>query len=165
MKRNLTFALVLCILTLVTLATSEQSSSASNSNTAQSSSAQAGSEQEVLQAQKDYAEALTRKDAAALDRVWSDDYVFINGNGEEVSKAQRMQNMKSGATSVDEVRESGTEARVYGNFAVLNGDVELKAKYSGKESSGRYKHTSVWRKQNGRWQMLTNQITRIAATQ
>jgi len=47
--------------------------------------------------------------------------------------------------------------------AVDIGRVNLQGtKYGGQESSGEYRYTQVWVKMQGRWQLVANQITRIA---
>ena len=45
-----------------------------------------------------YRTALTKKDTAALERIWADDYTFINASGAVLTKAERLANLKSGAT-------------------------------------------------------------------
>src|SRR5437879_9358267 len=60
-------------------------------------------EQEVRQMIEQYRTALTKKDTAALERIWADDYTFINASGTVVTKAERLANLKSGATSLDTI--------------------------------------------------------------
>src|SRR6478609_9971849 len=60
-------------------------------------------EQEVRAVIEQYRTALTKKDTAALERIWADDYTFINASGAVVTKAERLANLKSGATSLDTI--------------------------------------------------------------
>jgi hypothetical protein len=60
-------------------------------------------EQEVRQMIEQYRTALTKRDTAALERIWADDYTFINASGAVVTKAERLANLKSGATSLDTI--------------------------------------------------------------
>ena len=39
-------------------------------------------------------------DTAALERIWADDYTFINASGAVLTKAERLANQKSGATKL-----------------------------------------------------------------
>ncbi|MEY2491405.1 MAG: hypothetical protein QOH24_356 [Verrucomicrobiota bacterium] len=111
---------------------------------------------------REYAEALTKRDLATLDQIWTDDYVFINPQGELVTKSQRLSNLKAGATEFQAVRPKGERMQVHGNVALDVGTVTLEGtKYGGKESSGDYRYLSVWINTGGRWQMAANQITRI----
>ena len=126
--------------------------------------ADAAAEQEVRQAIKKYREALLQRDAAALEQIWADDYTFTNGAGEMVSKAQRLANLKSGATSLDSIsQEEEMKVRVHGNVVVATGRVTIKGQYSGKQASGQYQSINVWVKGPTGWQLVANQLTRVAA--
>ncbi len=126
--------------------------------------ADGAAEQEVRQAIKKYREALLQRDAAALEQIWADDYTFTNGAGETHSKAQRLANLKSGATSLDSIsQEEEMKVRVHGNVAVATGRVTIKGQYSGKQASGQYRSINVWVKGATGWQLVANQLTPVAA--
>ena len=128
--------------------------------------AQAGSgnaESEVKDAVEKYRVALMKHDAAALKQIWADDYTFINGSGQLLTKDQRLANLSSGATSLD-ITMAGMNVRVYGDAAVTTGRVTIKGQYSGKESSGDYQSMTVWAKRGSAWQLVANQLTKIADT-
>ena len=126
--------------------------------------ADAAAEQEVRQAIKKYRTALLQRDAATLERIWADDYTFTNGAGETHSKAQRLANLKSGATSLDSIsEEEDIKVRVHGNAAVATGHLTIKGQYSGKQTSGQYRSIHVWVKGAAGWQLVANQLTPVAA--
>src|SRR5437867_11601373 len=101
--------------------------------------ADAAAEQEVRQAIKKYRTALVQRDAATLERIWDDDYTFTNGAGETHSKAERLANLKFGATSLDSIsEEEDMKVRVYGYVAVATIRVTINMKYIGKQASGQY---------------------------
>ncbi len=126
--------------------------------------ADAAAEQEVRQAIKKYRAALLQRDAATLEQIWTDDYTFTNGAGETHSKAQRLANLKSGATSLDSIsQEEEMKVRVHGNVAVATGRVTIKGQYSGKQASGQYRSINVWVKGATGWQLVANQLTPVAA--
>jgi ketosteroid isomerase-like protein len=136
-----------------------QVSSKPKADTSQNS----GVEQALDERNREYAEALTKRDLTALDRIWAGDYTFINPRGELVTKAERMANIKSGATEFQAISPQREQLHVHGNVAVEIGRVALRGtKYGGQESSGEYRYTNVWVKMQGRWQILANQITLIA---
>jgi ketosteroid isomerase-like protein len=126
--------------------------------------ADAAVEQEVRQATKKYRAALLQRDAAVLEQIWADDYTFTNGAGETHSKAQRLANLKSGATSLDSIsQEEDMKVRVHGNVAVATGRLTIKGQYSGKQASGQYRSINVWIKGAAGWQLVANQLTPVAA--
>jgi ketosteroid isomerase-like protein len=117
---------------------------------------------EVRQMQKRYNEALPKKNLAALRQIWADDYVFTNGSGMVMTKAQRLDNLQSSATEIRSADERDIRVRVYGgDAAVLTSLVVLKARYSGRESSGEYRNTAVWVRTAAGWRMVASQITPI----
>src|SRR5260370_27918635 len=115
-------------------------------------------EQEVRAAIEQYRTALTKKDTAALERIWADDYTFINASGAVVTKAERLANLKSGATSLDTiVTDPDMKIRVYGgDVAVAINRVTLKGQYSGKATNGQVPASIVWAKTPTRLPLLLN---------
>jgi len=122
-------------------------------------------EQEVKQMIEQYRNALTKKDTAALERIWADDYTFINASGAVVTKAERLANLKSGATSVDTIiTDPDMKIRVYGgDVAVAINRVTLKGQYSGKATSGQFQASIVFAKTPTGWQLICNQITPVTS--
>ena len=126
--------------------------------------ADAAAEQEVRQTIEKYRTALLQHDAATLERIWADDYTFTNGAGETHSKAERLANLKSGATSLDSIsEEEDMKVRVYGKVAVATSRVTIKGQYSGKQTSGQYRCIHVWVKGAAGWQLVANQLTPVIA--
>ena len=110
-----------------------------------------------------YREAIAKRDLTTLDDIWADDYTFINGTGEILTKAQRLANLDSRATSFDTITLSGDiKVRVYGNDAAISTSrVTIKGKYSGKSVNGDFQSMTVWVKTSGVWQLVANQVTPI----
>ena len=144
------------ILTVALLSVGRQQSVAQDADTA--------AEQEVRQTIQKYRTALVQKDAATLERIWADDYTFTNGAGEIHSKADRLANLKSGATSLDSIsEEEDMKVRIHGNVAVATSRVTIKGQYSGKQTSGQYRTIHVWVKSATGWQLVANQLTPVMA--
>jgi ketosteroid isomerase-like protein len=126
--------------------------------------ADAAAEQEVRQTIKKYRTALLQKDAVALEQIWADDYTFTNGAGETHSKAQRLANLKSGATSLDSIsQEEDMKVRIHGNVAVATGRLTIKGQYSGKPASGQYQSINLLVIGAAGWQLVANQLTPVVA--
>jgi ketosteroid isomerase-like protein len=120
------------------------------------------SEQEVRQAIEKYRAASLQRDIPALEKIWADDYVFVNASGEVLTKAQRLANVKSGATKLESInKEENIAVRVYQNSAVATSRVAIKGKYSGQPTSGQYRSTHVWVKGPEGWQLVANQLTAL----
>jgi|SRR5215208_425586 uncharacterized protein (TIGR02246 family) len=116
----------------------------------------------IDKARAEYRAALLDSDVAKLAKIWTDDYTFTNGRGMSLSKDDRLKNIKTGATELKSIKETGREVQFYGDdTAIVTGQVTLEAKYSGQGGSGDYRYINVWVKRGGRWQMAANQITPI----
>jgi ketosteroid isomerase-like protein len=156
MKRFLFTVILGCV--VVTLATGKGEQ--------KDSTPVAGERADVQQTLKDsmrtYSDALTKRDLAALDKIWADEYTFTNGRGQLLTKKERMENIRTGATQFDSIGRESDEIRLFGDTAVVTGRAVLKVIYSGKESSGPYRFIHVWVKMQGRWQIVANQITPVA---
>jgi ketosteroid isomerase-like protein len=122
-------------------------------------------EQEVRQMIEQYKTALTKKDTAALERIWADDYTFINASGAVLTKAERLANLKSGATNLGTIEmDPDIKIRVYGgDVAVAINRVTLKGQYSGKATSGQFQSSIVFAKTPSGWQLVCNQITPVTS--
>lgn len=110
-----------------------------------------------------YRQALVKKDLAALEKIWTDDYAFIDAHGRVLTKADRLADIRSSATSLDTIRhEEPPQIRVHGDIGILTSTVTITGRYGGKDVSGQFRSTHIWILAGGRWQLLMNQLTAIA---
>jgi ketosteroid isomerase-like protein len=123
-----------------------------------------GAAQEVKEMIAKYREALVQRDLTALEHIWADDYLFTNANGALLTKAQRLADLESGASGFESINTNEDEVnlRVYGDVVVVNTLITLKGRYGGQETIGEFRSIHVWVRRGGRWQLVANQITRIA---
>ena len=111
------------------------------------------SKREIKQALENYETAFMKSDVAELEKIWADDYVFVNASGEVLTKEQNLANIKSGATELDTmIEEDVVTVRVYQNSAVTTAPVTIKGQYSGQPVSGLYRSTLFWVKGPAGWQ-------------
>jgi ketosteroid isomerase-like protein len=122
-------------------------------------------EQEVRAAIEQYRTALMKGDTAALERIWADDYTFINASGAVLTKAERLANQKSGATKLGTIEtDPDMKIRVYGgDVAIAISRVTIKGQYSGKATSGQFQSSIVFAKMPTGWQLVCNQITPVTS--
>ena len=106
-------------------------------------------------------EAIVHGDAAALERMTSDDYTFITLRGELRTKSEIVRGFSTGAFKYASRDISDLNIRVYGNAAVVTGRASQKGAENGKDYSGDYRFTRVYVKQNGRWLTVALQTTLV----
>jgi ketosteroid isomerase-like protein len=117
---------------------------------------------ELMKLERERSQAVIKGDTAFLDRSTADDYTIINANGQLSNKQQTLDAIKSGAIKVESNDLDDLNVRVYGNTAVVTGRSTLKGMNNGQDVSGQNRFTRVYVKQNGRWQSVAFQQTRIA---
>ena len=122
----------------------------------------AGTEQQILDLEKEARAAAIRGDSTFLERHSTDDYMATNPRGVVRSRAEAIADLKSGTLKYTAIDVDDQKVRVYGDAAVLTGHSTVKATLNGQDISGEYRVTRVWVKQGGEWKVAAFQSTRVA---
>jgi ketosteroid isomerase-like protein len=109
-----------------------------------------------------YDAAIKKRDTAALEDFWTDDYVFVSPRGERFTKKERLHNIVSGTTGLDAAAVQTEGAFRYGDTMLTVSHITLHGRYGGKPVSGEHRMIAVWVEQQGRWRLAANQLTPIA---
>jgi len=118
-------------------------------------------EQEIKKLEHDWAQAVVKSGAAAVDQYEADDIVSTDPSGRVTDKAQDKKDLSSGDLKVQSLELSDLKVRVYGNTAVATGLATLKGTYKGQDMSGNYRYTDTWVRRNGKWQAVASQATKV----
>jgi ketosteroid isomerase-like protein len=118
--------------------------------------------QELVAVEQQLTDALVRNEVATVDRLWSDDLIFVGTNGKTATKAQRLESMKTPSNAVTTTTNDDVKVRVYGQTAVVTLLSTWNVRVDGRESSDRYMTTHVWSKQRGRWLLVMAHVSRVA---
>jgi uncharacterized protein (TIGR02246 family) len=127
----------------------------------QTSSAATSSEQQIRALEDERNQAILNGDAAALERMTSDDYTFITLRGELRTKSEIVKGFKSGSFKYESRTITDLNIRVYGDTAIVTGQATQKGAERGKDYSGSYRFTRVYVKQKGQWVTVALQTTLI----
>jgi ketosteroid isomerase-like protein len=119
-------------------------------------------QKQIKQLETDRAAAVVKGDVATLDKETSDDYTFINANGQMSDKSQTLNSIKTGETKLTADDLSDLNVRVYGDTAVVTGKAEVKGTVRGQPAPGPILFTRVYVKKYGRWQSVAFQQTKVA---
>src|SRR5262245_48758554 len=120
-------------------------------------------EQEVKQTHKERLQALVNADISKLDKIVGDDLIYISPIGKVQTKAEIVSDLKSGALRVSSIEQGEPGVRVYGDAAVVVYLTTSKFSDNGKEYNNEIRATSVYVRRDGRWQLVSQQLTRVAA--
>ena len=116
----------------------------------------------MREAMENLKQLIIQGDVAALSRLWTEDYTFVNPQGAVVTRAQRIANLTSGNTNVRIIdNEREITVRVYGDMAVVQNLSTLRGTFSGAPTDTDLRGTFVWVRRNGQWRLLTNQLTPV----
>ena len=127
----------------------------------QTASADEPAKQEIKALEEARNRAIVSGDAAALDRMTSDDYTFITLRGELRTKAEIVKGFQSGSFKYDSRTISDLSIRVFGDTAVVTGRSTQKGTENGKDYSGDYRFSRVYVKERGQWLTVALQATPI----
>jgi ketosteroid isomerase-like protein len=118
-------------------------------------------EQEIANVMSQVREAQLNGDASTLERLFPDDYTFINPFGELMTKGEVVSEVQSGDLKFQSWEMKDRRLRVFGNAAISTGLVNLRAQRYGHDISGEYRGTWFWVKNRGRWEPIAGQATRL----
>src|SRR5580693_1726946 len=87
----------------------------------------AKTEKEIMAAMQAYRQGIINKDAAALSKVLSDDLVYTHSSNLHQDKAALIESLKGNSVTED-IDFKDLKVHVYGNTAVVVGDVDFHMK-------------------------------------
>lgn len=117
--------------------------------------------EQILALEQARNDAIVHGDAAALDRLTSDDYTFINLRGDIQLKAEIVKGFASGTYRYQSREISELKVRVYGDTAIVTGRSTQRGEEDGRDNSGDYRFTRVYIKQVDSWKTVAYQATAV----
>lgn len=139
---------------------------ANAANSAAPAADKAAVEADIKKMMDEFAVALNKADAAALDKMYSDDYTLVDQDGAMQTKASRMDAIKSGKIKWEGLAFSDLKIKTNpaGDGAVVVGHVKGKTTMDGKTEERNSMVTWVLGKMKDKgWQFVSAQITDIKA--
>ena len=124
--------------------------------------AQTPAQQEVLQFERDACKAFLDADVAALERVLTPEFTLTLSNGEVSTRADEINELRTGKVHYDVFENYDMLARLYGNdTAVVLGKTRVKGIADGKPFERVVQFTDTLIKREGRWQLAAGHVSRI----
>ncbi len=120
-------------------------------------------EQAIRQIDNERIQAQIGADAAALDRIYSDDFIGIGPSGTVRTKPQVIADFTSGELKFQSITTDDVQVRVYGNTAVETGRSTMVGQDKGKTVPRDNRFTRVWIKKAGRWRLAANHYSLLIA--
>ncbi len=109
-------------------------------------------------------EAHVRGDANALDQLWSDDLVVTVSGMPVMDKSESLAVVRAGRMKFHTYKTSDLRVRVYGNSAVVTGQLERTRSSDHKEFEDDWRFTKVYVRRDGRWQVVAWHASPVASS-
>ena len=122
-------------------------------------------EQVIRKVDNERIQAQIHADAAALKRIYADDFIGVGPSGTVRTKPQVISDFTSGDLRFQSITTAEVRVRVYGNVAVETGRSTMDGQDKGKAVPHDTRFTRVWVKQHGSWQLVANHYSSDALHQ
>ena len=108
-------------------------------------------QEEILELEREFAQAIIKNDSEAIERFLAEDYVIVDPDGGIIDGSRFLDVIKSGVLSHSAMDSEDIRVRVYGDTATVTAVTTSKTKYLGQEFTTRERATDVFVKENGQW--------------
>ena len=116
----------------------------------------------LMKLENDWAKAALAGDAETLGKILGPNYIFTGSDGEVVTRADMLANLKSGQSKYDVFTVEDMKVYPYGDAAVVIGKGKVKGTEMGKAIDEESRFTDTWVKMNGKWIAVATHASRIS---
>ena len=111
-------------------------------------------EDELLKLEATWNQAHLGGDAAALDRLWSDDFEVVVPKMPVMKKSDVLAFVRSGRMKFAIYSTSNLQVRLYGDTAVVTGRMKRSRTLNGQSIEDNWQFTKIYRFTEGQWRVL-----------
>ena len=117
----------------------------------------------LLKLEQDWATAIAKHDAAFIEKVEADNYVYTDPAGNVGHKADDLATARAADVKIDAFRLSAMAVQLHGDTAIVTGTTTVSGNDRGAAMSGTYRWTDTFvRRVEGSWQAVASQATAVA---
>jgi ketosteroid isomerase-like protein len=106
-------------------------------------------------------QAIVRKDEKAVADNMAEDFRQIDGYGNLETKKSFVAGILDAKLTIDPYTVEEFEVRLYGDTALLSGRTHMTGRYDGKDFESNYRYIDIYVRRNGKWKIVSVQITKI----
>jgi len=108
-----------------------------------------------------FAEADKKGDVSFFEKNLARDYISIEADGHMSTKPEVLELYRSGQSKFETLEVKDRKVRLYGSNAVAISELTMKGHSGTVELNGTYRSIRVLETQNGRWQSVSFQLTKV----
>lgn len=125
-------------------------------------------ERQIRQLEQQLNDALSTIDVKTIDKIWADDFLFVNPSGRVTNKSQRMAGLNASSSpsmappltsTIDDV-----QVRVFGTSAVAIVKTTWRGTVDAKPIVDPYVATHVWCRSRARWRLTSAHVSHVEIT-
>jgi ketosteroid isomerase-like protein len=117
---------------------------------------------QVEQLEETWRLAQVNDDAAAMDKLLSEDYVGITMSGQVVTKMQQLDRMRNRQLLLSKMELSDVKVKLIGTTAIVQGLADVDGTNDGEPMHGTFRYTRVYlRLPSGMWKITNFEATRV----
>jgi ketosteroid isomerase-like protein len=113
----------------------------------------------LLRLERTWNEAHLHTDAAALERLWADDFVVIVPRMEVITRAAAVAMARSGRLRFERYETSGVEARIYGATGVVTGRLQRTRRMNDTLVHDDWQFTKIYIRSGDGWKVVLFQAS------
>ena len=117
------------------------------------------SEETVAALDTEYQAAVERNDAATMDRILADDFILVTGRGKVFTKADLLDEARSGRVAYEVQRDSEQKVRVWGDTAVITAMLHAKGSENGEAFEYKLWFSDTYVQIGGEWKYVFGQAS------
>ena len=121
----------------------------------------ASSERQVLGTDDERSEALRRGDPAPLERIYADDYTLVTSLGHVRTKADQINELRSGRLRYVTIEILERQVRMYGDVAVVLSRQKHSILQGSQPIVGEERITRIYKQREGAWRVIATHATAI----
>jgi len=117
----------------------------------------------VLKMGQKYNEMIVRGDAAEIEKILADEYLYTDDKGKVLNKTEDLATYKNRQSKIESAETTDQKVRVIGNnAAVETGTFHVKGTdKDGKPFDETERYTTTWVARNGQWQIIADHTSEI----
>jgi len=123
--------------------------------------AAASVEQTLINMEREWSDALVKRDASAVERLLASDYRSTSSTGKVTDKAAAIEDLKSTDSAIEASTLDDLAVRVFGTVAIVTGRDTLKVRSKRGVSTRQGRFTDVFVKRLGRWQIVASHFSNV----
>jgi ketosteroid isomerase-like protein len=120
-----------------------------------------GAEQELINVEHQWKQAVIDRDRAALDQFYASEYISTDSEGLVWTKRQDIEIDTAGASRLTAFRFEDLRVQVYGDVGVVTGRLFTEGFVAGAPSQNLLRFTDVFVKRDGRWRCVATHTTAV----